>query len=58
MVETDFTKIATTTEIAVGQMKKIPFKGTDILIANINGNYYAIEDKCPHMKGDLSGGNL
>lgn len=58
MLETGFTKIATTKEVPLGQMKKIPFDGTDILIANINGNYYAIEDKCPHMKGDLSGGTL
>lgn len=58
MLETGFTKIASTNEIASGQMKKTQLDGTDILIANINGNYYAIEDKCPHMKGDLSAGTL
>ncbi len=58
MSENGFTKIATTNEIALGQMKKIPFNGTDILVANVGGNYYAIEDKCPHMHGDLSAGTL
>jgi 3-phenylpropionate/trans-cinnamate dioxygenase ferredoxin component len=58
MLETGFIKIATTNEVQVGQTKKIEIEGKEILVANIGGIYYAIESKCPHMKGDLSAGIL
>ncbi len=58
MLETDFTKVAQTTEIPVGKTMKVQVGDTDVLVANVGGNYYAIGDKCPHMHGDLSGGTL
>jgi 3-phenylpropionate/trans-cinnamate dioxygenase ferredoxin subunit len=58
MSENGFIKIASTNEIATGQMKKTQLNDTDVLVANIGGTYYAIEDKCPHMQGDLSAGTL
>ena len=53
-----FIEVAKTTEIAKGKMKGITLGGKDILITNIDGQYYAIGGKCTHMGGDLSKGML
>jgi len=39
-------------------MKGFSAGGKDILVANIDGKYYAIGGKCTHMHGDLSKGKL
>ncbi len=41
-----------------GQMKKIDVDGREVLLAKVEGTYYAIDDRCPHMGGDLSKGTL
>jgi 3-phenylpropionate/trans-cinnamate dioxygenase ferredoxin subunit len=53
-----FTKVAETSEISIGKMKMIRFEEKEILIANVNGNYYAIANRCTHRNGDLSKGSL
>ncbi len=45
-------------EIANRQMKHIEVKGKEILIANIDGKFYALNDRCGHMNALLSMGNL
>jgi nitrite reductase/ring-hydroxylating ferredoxin subunit len=57
-LESGYLKIAQKTEITVGKMKKFVPEGKEILIANINGNYYAIEARCPHKAGELLQGTL
>jgi nitrite reductase/ring-hydroxylating ferredoxin subunit len=39
-------------------MKAFTMNGKDILIANHDGKYYAMNSKCTHMGGDLSKGEL
>jgi 3-phenylpropionate/trans-cinnamate dioxygenase ferredoxin subunit len=39
-------------------MKSFKFKEKEILIANVNGAFYAIGNICTHMGGDLSKGTL
>ncbi len=51
-------KVAETSEIPVGQMKVVKLDETEVLIANVNGVCYAIENICTHMRGDLSKGML
>jgi nitrite reductase/ring-hydroxylating ferredoxin subunit len=51
-------KIAGKSEITDGKMKKIVTQGKEILIANVNGNFYAIGNVCTHERGDLSQGTL
>ena len=51
-------RVAGKTEIPIGKMKKVKFLDREILIANVNGNYYAIGNKCTHTGGDLSQGIL
>jgi nitrite reductase/ring-hydroxylating ferredoxin subunit len=38
-----FTKVAETKDIHAGTMKKVKFNEKDILIANVDGKFYAIE---------------
>jgi len=45
-------------ELKDGSKKKISFRGTDILLAKVEGKYYAVDNRCPHFGGDLSEGKL
>jgi 3-phenylpropionate/trans-cinnamate dioxygenase ferredoxin subunit len=51
-------KIAEKSEIPIGKMKKFESQGKEILIANVNGSFYAIDNLCTHARGDLSQGTL
>ncbi len=52
------TEVAKAEELKAGTMKKVVVEGREILLARIGDKYYAVEDRCPHMKGDLSQGKL
>ena len=51
-------KIATTDEISRGEMKSFVIKDKEILIANVDGDFFAIDNRCSHMGGNLSEGTL
>jgi len=53
-----FVKVAATSEIPSGKMKMVKVENKEILIANVDGNYYAIANRCTHKGGDLSKGSL
>jgi 3-phenylpropionate/trans-cinnamate dioxygenase ferredoxin subunit len=53
-----FIKAAMTTEIPAGGMKGVNINGKNILISNIDGQFYAINGTCTHMGGDLTKGKL
>ena len=53
-----YVKIAETDMILPGQKKAFPLDGKTVLIANVGGAFYALNNKCPHMGGDLSEGLL
>jgi nitrite reductase/ring-hydroxylating ferredoxin subunit len=57
-VKLSFVKVADTSEIPAGTMKKVTINGKEILVANVNGKYYAIGNRCTHHDGDLSRGSL
>ena len=42
--------VCKTTQISAGQMKKISVDGKDIVVANIGGDYFAINDTCTHAR--------
>jgi nitrite reductase/ring-hydroxylating ferredoxin subunit len=54
----EYIEIAQDGQIPAGTMKGFSVKGKDVLLANIDGKYYAIGKKCTHMWGDLSKGKL
>ena len=51
-------RLANTKDLTDGTMKKCRVQGIEILIARIEGKYYAAQNKCPHFGGDLSKGKL
>lgn len=53
-----FEKVCKVLDIKDGTMKKFEIGGKEILISNIDGKYYAINNKCTHRNGDLSQGKL
>ena len=58
MAESGFKKVAETSELSVGEMKSVPLGQEEVLLANVDGNFYAISDTCTHMGGTLSDGDL
>jgi len=53
-----FTEVAKVEELKSGTMKKVVIEGREILLARVGDKYYATDNRCPHMKGDLSQGKL
>ena len=51
-------RVVSTTDVPAGTMKKVNVNGRDILIANVNGEYCALNNRCPHMGGSLADGRL
>jgi nitrite reductase/ring-hydroxylating ferredoxin subunit len=54
----EFTKVATTTELAPGNIKKLEIAGREIALYNVDGQYYATSNICPHQGGPLDEGIL
>lgn len=50
--------VAKASDIAVGQMKGFTVAGRQILVANISGEYYAMDAICSHEQGYLPAGHL
>ena len=47
-----------TSDIPPGKMIKVSIDGRDILVANIDGEYFATDDSCTHSGSSLSEGKL
>ena len=47
-----------TSDIVPGTMIKVSHDGRDILVANIDGEFYAADDSCTHSGASLSEGRL
>ena len=45
-------------EIPSGKMIKVNANSREILVANVNGNYFACDDTCSHAGASLSEGSL
>ena|SRR5215469_16971365 len=45
-------------EISPGTTRRVVIDGNEILICNVDGNIYAIEDVCTHDGGPLDQGEL
>ncbi|MDA4115780.1 MAG: non-heme iron oxygenase ferredoxin subunit [Thaumarchaeota archaeon] len=53
-----FEKVAETSEVPAGGMKVVKVAGTDVLLANVQGELCAIGNKCTHVGGPLGKGKL
>ena len=45
-------------ELAPGRMKRIDHRGLRLLLANVDGRFYATDDTCTHEDASLSAGSL
>ncbi|MGZ8209309.1 MAG: non-heme iron oxygenase ferredoxin subunit [Burkholderiales bacterium] len=53
-----FVEAAKVDELAPGRMKRIDIGGRRILLANVQGRFYAADDTCTHEEASLSKGFL
>src|SRR5919108_1538227 len=58
MSEGTFVKVASRKSILDSQMREVQVDGQKICIANINGEYFAINNTCTHEGGPLADGKL
>ena len=54
----EFTELSKTDELKDRTMKAVNAAGRAILLARVGDKYYAVDNLCPHMKGNLSQGKL
>ena len=53
-----FIEVGKASEFKDGDMKKVLARGREVLIARVGDNYYAADNRCPHIGGNLSQGRL
>ncbi len=53
-----YTEVAKVTDIPEGKMKHVDHHEKDLVIAHVKGKFYAMNDRCGHMKALLSMGTL
>lgn len=54
----DFSKLAKVDDLVDGEMIKLFVDGKELLLAQVGDNYYCVDNRCPHLGGDLSAGEL
>jgi 3-phenylpropionate/trans-cinnamate dioxygenase ferredoxin component len=54
----DFTEVMKTGDLTDGMMKRVVLGEQDIIIARVEGKFYAAQGRCPHMRAYLSRGKL
>lgn len=54
----EFKTVANTADVAPGAMKRIELEGQEVLLANVDGAFHAVSDRCGHMSASLAAGAL
>jgi 3-phenylpropionate/trans-cinnamate dioxygenase ferredoxin subunit len=54
----NLTEVLNVDVLKPGEMRKFSVQNKEILVARIGDTYYAADNRCPHMNGDLSQGVL
>ena len=58
MEKDQFFDVGNVDEVPVGKMKNVEVQGKEIVISNIDGKFYAMDDRCGHMNAGLSMGTI
>ena len=58
MSSSDWTDVAQTTGFDPGSARLVEIDGKQIAVVNINGEFYAFEDKCTHADWPILGSGL
>jgi nitrite reductase/ring-hydroxylating ferredoxin subunit len=53
-----YTRVLSTADLAPGQMRGIEVNEEEMLLVNLEGEYYALGNICTHMTCRLSGGSI
>lgn len=51
-------QVALTSDLAPGQMKPVTVDDEPLVLCNVEGNFYAFQDRCSHQELPLDGGTL
>lgn len=51
-------RVAGAADIPAGSMRRVEAGGNAVLVANVDGEFYAIANTCSHRGGDLSKGTI
>ncbi|MFP6871100.1 MAG: non-heme iron oxygenase ferredoxin subunit [Nitrospinota bacterium] len=54
----DFKTVANVSEIHSGDMKLVDLAGEAVVVANVDGDYFAFGNECTHVGGSLVEGEL
>jgi 3-phenylpropionate/trans-cinnamate dioxygenase ferredoxin subunit len=54
----EYIRVADKAELPASKMILVVVGGKEVLLANVDGSYYAIANKCTHLGGSLSKGSL
>ena len=54
----DWVRVADAEECPAGALLRVEIEGTDVVLANVDGDYYALLDRCSHQDYPLSDGEL
>lgn len=53
-----FVDVGAAAELSAGTMKAVKVEERELLLARVGDAYYAADERCPHMGGRLSRGDL
>ena len=56
MEKGQFFDVGKVDEVPFGKMRHVEVQGKEIVISNIGGKFYAMDDRCGHMNAGLSMG--
>ncbi len=54
----EFVPVAKVADLAPGQMKWVAIEGNRLVLANVEGSFFALRDVCGHRNAPLSRGKL
>ena len=54
----EYIRVARTADLAAGSMKRVTVAGHPVVLVNLDGEVFAIDDTCSHEEASLSQGTL
>ena len=57
-IQEGFVAVAEVSDLAPGEMKFVAVEGERVVLANVEGRFYALRDACGHKNAPLSRGRL
>lgn len=54
----DWVRVASTSDLPIGRSLCVTVNGHKVALFNVDGAYYAIDDRCSHAEASLSEGDI